>query len=252
MYDLRIYDNEISAKEVSEASKGLILHYKLSPYTISDVAKDCSGFGNDGTYAALTSASLTNNSPRYDESVTFTTGAAKYIVTSSIDKTDIQNNFTVSWWSNSSNMHGKMAWGGDSTGNRLNLYPSTASTSGFCWNTGDGGKNPIKTDGGALIKVAPYNDSKWHHYAMVGDGTNGKLYIDCVYKGKAETYKGLTSPTMYISGCDTSTSYRWGGMISDFRLYATVLSADDILELYHTAASVDNKGNFFCGEIKEE
>ena len=249
--DVRVYDHALSTKEVKELSKGLILNYKLSVEDITDVARDCSGFGNDGTYTALTSASINSGSARYDKSITFTTGASKYILTPTIDKTDIQNSFTVSWWSKTANMHGKMAWGGDTSGNRLNLYPSTASTSGFCWNTGDGGKNPVKTDGGALIKVSPYNDSNWHHYAMVGDGTNGKLYIDGEYKGKAVVYKPLTPQKLYISGWDTSTSYRWDGQVSDFRLYSTALSAEDIAELYHTGASVDNHGNFFCGELKE-
>lgn len=39
--------------------------------------------------------------------------------------------------------------------------------------------------------------------------------------------------------------------MSDFRIYATALSAEDIAELYHTAASVDNHGNIYAGELKE-
>ena len=250
--DLRVYDHALSVKEVKEISKCLVLHYKLSTDNITYIATDYSGFGYNGTYAGLTSTSMNTSTPRYDSAVTFTTGASKYILTPSINKTAIQNNFTVSWWSKTSNMHGKMAWGGDSGGNRLNLYPSTASTSGFCWNTGDGGGNPIKDNGGAVVKIAVYNNGAWHHYAMVGDGTNGKLYIDGIYRGQATTYKPLNSPTIFISGWDTGTNYRWDGQISDFRLYAKALSDSEILELYHTPASIDNKGNFYCGELKEE
>jgi hypothetical protein len=39
--------------------------------------------------------------------------------------------------------------------------------------------------------------------------------------------------------------------LSDFRAYVTELSAEDVAELYHTAASIDKQGNLFCGEVVE-
>ena len=248
MSDLRIYDHALSAKEAKEISKGLILHYKLSVDDIADVATDCSGFGNDGTAVGITDSNISSDTPRYDSSIEFANNVSRYIVTPPIDKTDIQDNFTVSWWSKTNSMAGKMVWGGDSSGSRLNLYPSGSY---FYWNTGNGTNNPIK-NGSSSVAFAPYNDGNWHHYAMVGDGTDGKLYIDGEYKGKASTYSGLTSPQIFISGWATNRDdLRWDGHISDFRLYRTALSAGDIAELYHTPASIDNKGNFYCGELKE-
>lgn len=39
--------------------------------------------------------------------------------------------------------------------------------------------------------------------------------------------------------------------ISDFRIYATALSADDILDLYHTSANIDNLQNIHEFELNE-
>ena len=42
------------------------------------------------------------------------------------------------------------------------------------------------------------------------------------------------------------------GKISDFRLYATALSAEDIADLYHTPANIDNLGGIHGFEFVEE
>lgn len=41
------------------------------------------------------------------------------------------------------------------------------------------------------------------------------------------------------------------GKMSDFRIYATALSAEDIADLYHTPANIDNLGNIHGFELQE-
>ena len=115
----------------------------------------------------------------------------------------------------------------------------------FYWNTGDGNNNPFN------ISAATYGDNQWHHFAITGDGTTTKLYIDGEFKANAKTYRGITGTTIYLNGWDSGTNYNFNGQLSDFRLYATVLSADDIKRLYEVSASVSKNGSMLGYEMKE-
>ena len=99
--------------------------------------------------------------------------------------------------------------------------------------------------------------NKWYHFVIVnpGDATSldRKLYID----GVEQT--ATTSTSNWSYGVDqlqlgkrVSTSDGFKGKMSDFRMYSTALSADDILALYHTPTSIANNGTLMTqGEISE-
>lgn len=216
--------------------------YKALGYN-SDICTDVSGNG----YTAIKSGTLifNNDSPRYSGSTVFDTNIS-YLKLPVMATAGFANSFTIVYWTKITDMNAKMAWGFED-GNRLNIYPSSSV---FCCNTGDGSNNQYKNNGTA-VAFSPYNNS-WHQYAMVGDGSTNKLYIDGVYAGTATTYKGITGTQIYISGWDTGTSYKWtGGSISDFRIYATALSADDIKELYQIHAYIDNNNKTYSYEFIE-
>ena len=98
--------------------------------------------------------------------------------------------------------------------------------------------------------------NEWHHYAITYDGQTGKVYKD-----------GVQSSTASFSAAKTLDSFigviigfsKAGGVwrsnqsyFSDFRIYATALTAEQILELYHTSATIDNKGNIYARKLVEE
>ena len=205
---------------------------------------DNSGYGNNGSAVNITDVSP--DTPRYQASYQFSS-TSMYIRLPVKTFTDTANTYTFSWWSKYSTYSSNMFWG-FADGNRLNLYMANGL---FYWNTGDGAGNPIYSSGTTVLPSSTYADGNWHHFAVTGNGSSTLLYIDGVKVGTAKTYKGITGTQIYISGWDTSTSYKLNGSMSDFRIYATALSADDILELYHTAASIDKNGNMHCYELVE-
>ena len=201
---------------------------------------DCSGIGSSGIKSGTFGSSL--DSPRYGSALLFT-DTSTYMV-STIDYAS--GIYTFSWWGKFTNYTSTMMWG-YGNGNRLNLF----LTGGKIYlNIGDGTTNPIQNNG-TDISIIPYANNQWHHFVLTSDGTSSKLYIDGTLAGTAKTFRPITGSTVYFNGWDTTTSYKFNGYLSDFRLYATALSETDIQALYKAGAKIDDKGNFYTAEIVE-
>ena len=209
-----------------------------------DFEIDVSGFHQNASIISFGALAGTPDTPKYKNSLLFNNNA--YMRLPSRSYSGMANSYTFAYWAKNSNMDGKMVWGFED-GNRLNVYPS----SWFNWNTGNGAENPFILNG-SNVAFTPYNGS-WHHYAITGNGSTTTLYIDGNKAGTAKNYVGITGSQIIISGWDISGSYKWnGGNISDFRIYATCLSAEDVKELYNTPAVLSKDGTLMTGEFIEE
>ncbi len=87
---------------------------------------------------------------------------------------------------------------------------------------------------------------------MTGDGTTCKVYQDGELFGVAKTYKSISGTIIFINGWANNASYASDDLsISDFRIYATCLSAADVAALYNTPISLSSNGVLFSNELSE-
>jgi hypothetical protein len=94
-------------------------------------------------------------------------------------------------------------------------------------------------------------DSGWVHYCGTFDTTNGmRLYQNgqLVASNSNTTAISYSITTNYIG---MYSSNYFNGSISDFRLYATALTADQVRELYEASMSIDKSSNIYVRELIE-
>ena len=110
------------------------------------------------------------------------------------------------------------------------------------------------TDGGVstLFTNTNIEANKWYHVVVTRTETEKKCYINGELKATVTTIGTLSgiSNDYQVGFMYGFTSYL-NGNLSDLRLYTSVLSADDIKELYETSASIDNNGNLHTYEFDE-
>ena len=186
----------------------------------SSIIYDSSGYGNNGI---LNSNLLINtDTPRYFASSYFGNYETPKITLQDPSILTNLTNCTVCWW-------GK--------------YDTT--------------KTLLLTGQSGSFYLAASDNNTFYHGSS-GSPIMYKNGINGTYKCVANSWdfyvlKNVdlsTWTTMKINGY--SAGWPLKGLISDFRIYATALTADQILELYHTSGSIDNNGNIYARELVEE
>lgn len=214
------------------------------------VIVDRSGYGRDA--ARMTPLTVDTASPRYDKCLV---NAGNYPLRATFDFPE-SNGLTVACWVNM----GKWGYQGSgifSTTGQIASTPTDYNTTTF--NHYDGYIRLRGTNGTTYsIKLGTTSTSDvpvnvWKHVVFTHDGSTVKLYIN----GSLIRSQSVPTPLVAFKRLYLGTSYAGGtnrnclGKWSDFRMYATALSAEDIKELYSVSASVDNLGNLHCYEAEE-
>lgn len=119
------------------------------------------------------------------------------------------------------------------------------------------GNNIQYSANGKYTTGITFTYGEWHHIVNTYDGTTLKCYLDGVYKtslkpgqtlSRSNLGIGLKSSAVDFSSISNSAT---NAFLSDVRIYATALSAQDILSLYNNSAYIDNQGNIY-GAVYEE
>ena len=192
---------------------------------------DCSGYQNNGTVSG--NITLSVDSPRY-------IGSYKFIPNTMISTSGIVNfdKCTYSVWCKDPNMSYKIVFC-DGTSK-----VAFGESGGFLCSCGSNSQNKFTKNN--------WKNSDWNHVVVVRDGSTYKMYIS----GEAETQSGTadywshSASTITVGGREENAAM-WNGNISDFRIYSTALSADDVKELYNTSAYVLDNGTLLTYNLEE-
>lgn len=256
--DVRLYDHELSQKEIKELAKGLTTHFALNGQYSDSSAYDVSGYINPST---KTASKMT-----YTGTISYPTDSARYSVATHLingsyfmSDTNTTNflptdEITVSIWGRFS------SWGAT----------LISCTEGGGWNFETNGNGviqfPVYVDGVGYktavsgVTAASLADSKWHMFtgSFSMNTQNVKIYIDGVLKATTSTGSGnrikYASNRLIIGGeaqTTTPASSAYTGDLSDCRIYSRALSDADIKELYSVGASISNAGTIHGYELVE-
>lgn len=218
---------------------------------------DSSGYNNNGTI--IGEIELNNNSPRYTVATyinspdpTTNSATGEYYISADcglVTPTEI----SIAWWANpESGYGGNISHAMWST--TANDVASDYQVSAF--NHRDTGFDVNSSDGVHLrLSTSSFVKNEWHHYVVTYDGQTAKLYKDGIQQTSVAftAAKTLGTFTKILIGHSRAGGVhrKMKGIYSDFRVYATALTEDQILELYHTSATIDNNGNVYAREVVE-
>ena len=206
----------------------------------STIESDCSGLSNNGTKIGGLSSSTNPLSIRYESCYDFD-GSTGSIQIPNLSTLVPSGEFTMNCWIYHDNTWSSKTWetifGGPSGFELEAKNSSTNSPVLYAYSWGKGS--------------ATYELNKWNMITMTRNASEAKFYINGELKitGSAGT---IPSGNYFIGAWNSSSQQNYKGRISDFRLYSTVLSVEDIKMLYNTSASVDKNGNMYAYEFKEE
>ena len=209
---------------------------------------DSSGYSNHGTKNGT--LSLSSDTARYSMSTNFNNSG--YIINSAFNLKS--NEFTINLWVNPRTTSKQyFLFGSFSTwpNNGLGVYRDAGSNTGYHCVIRSDGESTYST------KTMTVTLNTWNMLTITYSGTvytgyvNGEKSFEVTYGsgGIVSHYNIMIGNSKYNN---TPASENEEALVSDFRLYATCLSADDIKRLYEVSASVSKNGAMLGYEMKEE
>lgn len=208
-----------------------------------NAAMDCSGYNRDGSIVG--DITFSSDTPRYSTSCVFdgsTTGINLPI--KDLMKTVLKDKCTINFWVNEANTSSRSIFFGGYSGSNFNIEQNGTSFRVY-WN------------GSPDLAVGTITNNEWAMWTVTTDIATGiKIYKNStLVKTHAAALTDITTSFTrdFNIGKDSRTDdTMMEGKMSDFRIYASVLSADDIKALYQTSVSMTKDGKVQAYEFVEE
>jgi len=242
-----VQNGDISIRKIKIEAGDKTTPYTLSMADVNDTTiYDTSGYNNHST--AVGSPTITDGSVRNSNCMHFIKN--QYLIgQQTVNNYLPKDAITVSLWVKCS------TWDRPISCTQSGGWSIKQGTNGILFYVYVNGTGYVSQESTTTVAQI-LND--WHLITGTFDGISVKLYIDGELESTASV--SSTSVIQYASNylCIAAEASATGmetslyvGDISDVRIYATALSADDIKALYQVSASVDNKKNYYCYEISE-
>lgn len=226
-----------------------------------DTEYDCSGYQRNGIKNG--SFLYESDTPKYNASSVFN-GEDTFINIGN-QLHNARDEVTVNFWIKTDSWAtnpGTFFSGVEAGGYGWQIRKSTQDYNVYC---GIGvSSNSYKS---SRFNTSSLDSSKWHMITLTYDGFVLKTYIDTV-STTTSAENSVKTPLFFNSnagmfiGGEASTDpnvpsteqqyRRFEGKISDFRVYCTALSPQDIISLYHNEAYIDNNGNIYGAILRED
>ena len=199
---------------------------------------DCSGFCNNGTRTGT--FEWTSNTAKYAVSTKFN-GTDNAIQTPSLPTMITDKNYTIAVWIYKTVIGSKgyqTIYGGP-TGFEIEARNGGANEAKFVpWNWGK--------------PMASYELNEWNHCVFVHSDADCKIYLNGEYIATGTAKASNPTGNYFVGAWNTATQQNFEGLMSDFRIYATALSADDVKNLYQNSAYISSNGTAYAHEFVEE
>lgn len=258
MSDVKIFNHELSLKEIEELSKAKIFHVDFE-----DTCDNIAGRVATASYAANTgflhkgTGSTDTTSNRIGDStyeVNAQANALNYGSPSVLQYDQSASGHTFAFWINETNYASPSrqnpfakAYGGEGTlvlenTNYFNLY----------WGTSGINSAPYISDSGPASIIT---NNTWKYITAVRDRDNKKFH----WYTNGNFIETDTPGTWYEPTAGTQPFYLFDGYVNylngyldDFRIYATTMSAAQIKELYNAKAYLTSQGSYIAkGSVKD-
>lgn len=200
--------------------------------------------------SVATNTELTGDTPRYQIATNFVSKSFIHATPNLGDLSEVTISFWVKQSSGSGNYSTVIANKATLGGAGLWLAVNTESVGLWFYSWRNKVNLYCKSNKGKLIL------DKWYHAVFVFDNGVASWYQNGEPAGTSDISANQTVipiNDLYIGDPYTGSSWNttFLGSLSDVRIYATALSAEDIKELYETSASIDQNGNTWAYELEE-